>query len=385
MKSKSKVALVRCNSYEIHHVTQAVTRAVDLLGGIGLFINPGQKVLIKPNMLSPHSPEKAVTTHPVFVQAVAELVKSSGGIPSVGDSPGFYKFSRVAEISGIGEAVRKSGARLAPFDKEQEISTAEGCLMKSLVVASEVTNADAIISLPKFKTHGLTCITAAIKNLFGCMPGLKKAEMHFRFSDDNRFSHMLADIALSLPARLHILDAVVGMDGNGPGAGDPFRIGLIIAGADPVAVDSTACRIVGIDPLTLPMIRIASERGVGNATEERIEILGEDLQKVRVSGFRYNPPAGAGRLLPIPEFLSRGFKNWIVRKPRFLQAICTKCGACVQICPARPKALRMEKGRVIINDRNCIRCYCCSEICPSKAIVLKRGPGAGILSKLLKL
>ncbi|MCX6355323.1 MAG: DUF362 domain-containing protein [Candidatus Aureabacteria bacterium] len=385
MTTKSKVALVRCNSYEIHHVTQAVTRAVDLLGGINLFIMPGQKVLIKPNMLSPHPPEKAVTTHPALVQAVAELVKSSGGIPSVGDSPGFYKFSRVAEVSGIGEAVRKAGARLVPFDREQEIPTAAGCLMKSLVVASEVTNADVIISLPKFKTHALTCITAAIKNLFGCMPGLKKAEMHFRFSDDNRFSHMLADIALSIPARLHILDAIVGMDGNGPGAGDPFRIGLVIAGADPVAVDSTACRIVGIDPLTLPMVRIAAERGVGNASEERIEIVGEDFQKVRVPGFRYNPPAGAGRLLPIPDFFSLRFKNWIVRKPRFLRAICTKCGACVQICPARPKALRMEKGRIVIDDRNCIRCYCCSEICPSKAVRLTRGFGAALLARTLKL
>ncbi len=269
--AKSIISIVRCNSYDLDSVKAALRTALELLGGVSQFVVAGQSVLIKPNMLSPHPPEKAVTTHPSVVEAVAELVRAAGGIPSIGDSPGFYKFQRVAETSGIAEAARRAGALLVPFEGEEEITTAEGCLMKNIAVARAAARADAIISLPKFKTHNLTCITAAIKNLFGYIPGLKKAEMHFRFPDIDRFSHMLADIARALPPRLHILDAVVGMDGNGPGAGDPFRIGLIIAGSDPVAVDSTICRVVGIDPLSIPMIRIASERGSGNAAVERIE------------------------------------------------------------------------------------------------------------------
>jgi uncharacterized protein (DUF362 family)/Pyruvate/2-oxoacid:ferredoxin oxidoreductase delta subunit len=383
--AKSRISIVRCPSYDPPSVKAALRTTIDLLGGMSRFVQNGQSVLIKPNMLSPHPPAKAVTTHPSLVEGVVELVRAAGGIPSVGDSPGFYKFSRVAEVSGIGEAARRAGAPLVPFEEEEEIATAKGCLMKRLVVARAAASTGGIISLPKFKTHNLTCVTAAIKNLFGCIPGLKKAEMHFRFSDVDRFSHMLADIARSLPARLHVLDAIVGMDGDGPAAGEPFRMGLIIAGADPVAVDSTACRIVGIDPLIIPMIRVASERGVGNAAEELIETAGESIERVRVSGFRYTPPGGTGPHLPIPGFLLRRLKNWIVLKPRTLHDVCTRCGACVEICPARPKALSLERGRIRIDDRACILCYCCSEICPSRAIRLRRGFAAGILAKLLKI
>jgi len=384
--AQSRISVVRCSSYDPDSVKAALTTAIELLGGISQFVITGKSVLIKPNMLSPHPPEKAVTTHPSLVEAIIALVKAAGGIPSVGDSPGFYKFSRVAEVSGIGEAGRRAGAPLVPFETEEEINTGEGCLMKKLVVAREVAKADAIISVSKFKTHGLTYITGAIKNSFGFIPGLKKAEMHFRFPSNDRFSRMLTDIGMSVPVRLHILDAIIGMDGNGPAAGDPFRIGLIIAGSDPVAVDSTACRVVGIDPMSVPMIRIGAERGLGNAGSDRIEIVGEDLAGVRVGGFRSVPHgAEAGRLLPIPESTARHIKNWIVLKPRFLHDVCTRCGACVEVCPARPKALSLEGGRIRINDRACILCYCCNEICPSRAIRLRRGFAAAALAKLLKI
>jgi uncharacterized protein (DUF362 family)/Pyruvate/2-oxoacid:ferredoxin oxidoreductase delta subunit len=337
-------------------------------------------------MLSPNPPEKAVTTHPAVVAAAAVIVKSAGAIPAIGDSPSFYAFSRVAEESGIREAAVETGTPLVSFDEEVEIDTPQGCRMRKLVVARAATRADAVISLPKFKTHNLTCVTAAIKNTFGCIPGLKKAEMHLRFSTIERFSRMLAEIVLSLPSRLYILDAVIGMDGNGPGAGDPFRLNLIIAGMDAVAVDSTACRVVGIDPMKLPMIRAAEECGVGNAAEDNIEITGEPLADVRVPGFRYTPPGlGAGNLFPIPEFAARRFKSWFLLRPRFLHGVCTRCGSCIAMCPARPKALSMKDGRVAIDDRACIRCYCCSEICTSRAVILRRGPAAGALARLLGL
>jgi uncharacterized protein (DUF362 family)/Pyruvate/2-oxoacid:ferredoxin oxidoreductase delta subunit len=384
--TKSSISIVRCYSYDPTFVKAALKMAIDLLGGVSQFVGTGQSVLIKPNMLSPHPPGRAVTTHPSLIEAVVELVRSAGGTPSVGDSPGFYKFSRVAEVSGIGEAATRAGALLVPFDDEEEIVTAKGCLLKRLVVAREVARADEIISVSKFKTHGLTYITGAIKNLFGVVPGLKKAEMHFRFPDNQRFSRMLVDICRSVPVKLHVVDAIMGMDGNGPNSGEPFPIGLIVAGVDPVAVDSTLCRIVGIDPLSIPMIRIGAERGLGNVDMDLIEIIGEDLADVRVPGFRAVPHgAEPGRLLPIPEPIARRIKNWIVLKPRFLHNVCTRCGACVEVCPARPKALSLERGRIRINDRACILCYCCNEICPSRAIRLKRGFAASLLAKLLKI
>ncbi len=383
--SPSKVALVKCDSYEQYAIKKSVAKAVELLGGIGRFITANQNVLIKPNMLSPQPPERAITTHPAVVEAVIDLVKSAGAIVSIGDSPGFYKFSSSAKVSGISQVADRTGVKLTPFDKEEQIATAEGCFMKRLTVARAAVKADAIISTPKFKTHNLTYITGAIKNLFGCIPGLKKSEMHFRFPDNEQFSRMLVDIALSVPVRLHIVDAVVGMDGNGPSAGDPFKIGLIIAGTDPVAVDSVACRVVGIDPSTIPMIRIGEECKLGVAAEDGIEIVGEPLESARVKGFRnIRKRTESGRLLPLPQPLLKRIQRWIVRRPRINHNLCTLCGACMEICPARPKALSIRHGRVAINDERCILCYCCNEICPSRAVNLKRGFAAALMAKLLR-
>lgn len=384
--TRSRIAVVKCSSYDAGSVQAALHKAVGLLGGMPRFFSAGASVLIKPNMLSPDPPEKAITTHPSLVRAVAELVSSSGGTPSIGDSPGFYSFKRVAAASGIAKAAEEAGASLAPFVEGTEISTAKNCLLKKIVVARAVAGSDAIISLPKFKTHSLTYITGAVKNLLGCIPGLKKAEMHFRFPDNERFSRLLVDICLSIPVKLHILDAVIGMDGDGPNAGNPFPIGLIMAGADPVALDSAACRVAGIDPLTIPMLRIGQECGLGHASEEGIEIVGESIDNVRVDGFKaILTGAGAGRLLPLPEAVMRHIRRWMVKRPRIMRKACTRCGACVEVCPAKPKALTMEKRGVAVDDGACILCYCCAEMCPSKAITLKRGLAAGILAKLLKI
>ncbi|MEJ2744199.1 MAG: DUF362 domain-containing protein [bacterium] len=384
--ARSRIAVVKCSSYEAESVKEALHKSVGLLGGTSQFFGAGASVLIKPNILSPDPPEKAITTHPSLVKAVAELVSSAGGTPSIGDSPGFYSFKRAAATSGIAKAVKEAGANLSPFEEGIEIATAENCLLKKIVVAKTVAGSDAIISIPKFKTHTLTYITAAVKNLLGCIPGLKKAEMHFRFPDNERFSRLLVDICLSIPVKLHILDAVIGMDGDGPNAGNPFAMGLIMAGTDPVALDSTACRIVGIDPMTIPMLRIGEECGLGHASEEGIEIVGESIDDVRVDGFKaVLPGADVGRLLPLPEAVLRCIRKWVVKRPRIVRETCTRCGACVEVCPAKPKALTMEKGVVTIDDGACILCYCCAEMCPSKAIVLKRGFAAGIVARLLKL
>ena len=384
--TKSKISVVRCSSYDPAAVTAALRKAIELLGGMSQFFSAGASVLIKPNMLSPDPPERAITTHPALVKAVAELVSSSGGTPSIGDSPGFYTFRRVAAASGIARAAEEAGAALTPFETGVEIATAERYLMKKIVVARQVAGSDAIISIPKFKTHSLTYITAAVKNLLGCIPGLKKAEMHFRFPDNERFSRMLVDICLSIPVKLHILDAVVGMDGDGPNAGNPFPMGLIMAGADPVALDSVACRVVGIDPMTIPMLRIGEACGLGHASEEGIEIVGESINDVKVDGFKaVLPGADVGRLLPLPQAVLRYIRRWVVKRPRISRGICTSCGACVEVCPAQPKALTMEKGGVAINDRACILCYCCAEMCAFRAINLKRGFAAGLVARLLKL
>jgi ferredoxin len=163
-------------------------------------------------------------------------------------------------------------------------------------------------------------------------------------------------------------------------------MGLIIAGMDPVAVDSTACRVIGIDPLSIPMIKTGVRCRLGVADESSIDIVGESLGSVSVPGFRPTPKGfEPGHLLPIPPSLFSAFKNWIIRRPRFNHGACTRCGACVKICPAKPKALTIKDGRIVINDHDCILCYCCYEVCPSAAITLKRGFAASLLAMLLKI
>lgn len=381
MNSMSVVAVARCASYDAGEVRAAVGRALDLLGGMGRFVVPGAGLLLKPNMLAPQPPEKAVTTHPAIVAAAASLAREAGASPRIGDSPGFHSFAKAAAASGIAAMAAAGRIPLVPFDDGEEIRTPPGGLVSSFVVSRAAARAPAIVSLPKFKTHNLTGITASVKNLFGCIPGLRKAEFHCRFPDADRFAAMLVDLAFALPARLHILDAVVAMDGDGPGAGDPFPLGLVIAGGDPVAVDSTACRAAGIDPLSIPMLRIAAERGLGTARADGIEIRGDT--PAATPGFRA-PAAGGGKgpaILPDP--VARAVKGWFARRPRVDRGLCTLCGACAGVCPARPKAISIRGGRVAIDDRRCILCYCCSEICPSRAIRLRRGRGAGLLARAL--
>lgn len=385
MAQRSRVAVVRCRSYDGAAIRPALGRAVELLGGMDRFVVPGRAVLLKPNILAPHPPEKAVTTHPAVVEAAIRLARDAGAAPEVGDSPGFHPLGKSAAASGIAAAAAAAGVPLVAFDDGVEIETPEGCTVKRFVVAGAVRRASAMLSLPKFKTHGLTGISAAVKNLFGCIPGLRKAELHCRFPDPEPFARMLVDLAFTVPARLHLLDAVVAMDGNGPAAGDPFPLGLLIAGEDPVAVDSTACRAAGIDPQRIPLVRIAAERGLGNAREEEIEILGERIETVRVRGFRLVPPGGGAGAHRLSAFAGRAVKRWFARRPRILHRACTRCGACVAVCPPRPKALSLEGGRVRVDDRRCIRCYCCSEVCPSRAVRLRRGFGAGPVARMLKL
>jgi ferredoxin len=182
------------------------------------------------------------------------------------------------------------------------------------------------------------------------------------------------------------MDAIVGMDGNGPNGGDPFPMNVIVAGTDPIAVDSTMCRIVGIDPRTVPMLRIGEACGLGTTQENAITVVGAALDDVRTDGFRaLTPQSEVGRLLPLPRFLSSVFQRWIVRRPRIIHHACTRCKTCVKVCPAQPKALAFKNGKVLVNDSSCILCYCCHEMCPSRAIALKRGFAASLLTRMLRI
>ncbi len=364
----AEVSIVRCPDYGQKTVMSSVRRAVDLVGGINAFVNPGERVLLKPNLLKARPPEAAVTTHPEVVRAVIRLVHEAGAQAMVGDSPGIGDPRRVCERSGILAVIEQEGAVLADFD--EAVTVKNTGRFQRFEVARAAIEADAIINLPKFKTHGMTILTGAVKNLFGCIPGKRKVQWHLSTGVDHAsFMGMLVELAGLLRPRLTVMDAVVGMEGNGPGSGDPRTIGVIMAGQDPVAVDVVCGEIVGVAPDVLPVVRAAFAAGFGESRLENIRIRGESLSEVQVRHFRLPPREHLE--WKMPEWARRTLKDALTTRPVIDNHACIRCGICQSHCPR--KAIADIDNKLVINYRNCIRCFCCQEFCPSGAITVGKG------------
>jgi uncharacterized protein (DUF362 family)/Pyruvate/2-oxoacid:ferredoxin oxidoreductase delta subunit len=367
-ESKTKIAAIRCDDYREEHVAEAVRRCVDLFGGIRSLVRPRERVLIKPNLLKASPPDRAVTTHPEVVRAVIRLVHEAGAEALVGDSPGIGDLRKVAERSGILAVVQQEGAVLTEFD--DAVTVKSNGRFQRFEISRVAAEADAIINLPKFKTHGMTTLTGAVKNLFGCIPGKRKVQWHFNTGvDHGSFMRMLVELAALLKPRFTIMDCIVGMEGNGPGSGDPCTMGVLLAGRDPVAVDSVAGRLVGVHPEMLPVIKAAAAAGTGETRAENIQIIGDELSTLMVSGYRLPP-----REHPewrIPEFLRKRLKEALTTRPVIDHGRCIRCGICQKDCPQQ--AIAEHEHMLAIDYRICIRCFCCQEFCPQGAISVGRG------------
>ncbi|MFA5074012.1 MAG: DUF362 domain-containing protein [Nitrospirota bacterium] len=364
----SSVSIVRCQEYDRDLTMSAVRKAVESLGGMQAFIRPGERVLIKPNLLKANRPEQAVTTHPEVVRSVIRLVQETGGIALVGDSPGFGNLETVCERSGILDVIRDEGVSLVSFD--EAVALKNNGQFHRFEVAKVATEVDAIINLPKFKTHGMTVLTGAVKNMFGCVPGKRKVQWHFNAGvNHNLFMRMILELYMLLKPRLSIMDAIVGMEGNGPGSGKPRSIGLVLASEDAVALDAVCGRIAGIMPEKLPLLKAASEAGIGETQVERIRVLGEQLSNLVLKQFRL--PGYTPTEWPLPEWLRRALKHAFTTKPVIRHELCSQCGICKSHCPQH--AFMQEDGRLTIRYRDCIRCFCCQELCPQGAIAVGKG------------
>lgn len=362
------VSITRCAAYDRERTFSAVKRAVDLLGGIRSFVKPGDRVLLKPNLLKARPPEAAVTTHPEIVRAVIRLVREAGGDPWVADSPGIGDLRRVCDRAGVLTVIREEGARLAETD--------DAVLLKNrgrfqrFEIARWAHDADVIINLPKLKTHGMTILTGAVKNLFGCIPGKRKVQWHFNTGvNHDLFMRMLVELSALIGPRLTIMDAVVGMDGNGPGSGDPRPIGVVLAGPDPVAVDAVSSTLVGVASHAVPVLRAALAAGIGETRLDRIAVVGEALADVTVRQFRLPPHSHLE--WRIPEWARSSLKSALTAKPVIHHALCIRCGVCQAHCPQ--KAIKTSGSRLVIHERDCIRCFCCQEFCPEGAITVGKG------------
>ncbi|MEI0606089.1 DUF362 domain-containing protein [Brachyspira pulli] len=373
----SKVAVIKCENYNLEEVKNSINKAIDLLGGIDSFVKENDKVLLKPNLLAAESADRSVTTHPVIFEAVVSILQEKNAKVSYGDSPGVGKGNNVALKAGIDEVANRLNVSYADFEEPVGVSYEDGIQEKSFTISKPIQEADVIISLPKLKSHALTTMTGAVKNQFGCIPGFRKAEYHLKLPDFEDFSTMLLDLNKLVNPKLYIMDAILAMEGNGPRNGSPRKINAIIVSNDAVALDYIASQIISFDYNTIPTLKMGFKHGFSN--KDDIEVLGDGIESVKVTDFK-KPHKGVGigrSLMKLSKFpiIKRLFAT-IIPKPVIDKSKCVKCGVCVKVCPVTPLALNFDKkGKNYPPEyyyKNCISCYCCQELCPHKAITLKR-------------
>lgn len=372
----SKVALIRCESYESAEVSEAVARGLDLLGGVETFVREqGEHLLLKPNLLVGTAPDNCVTTHPEVFRAVASYLGSAGAHLAYGDSPGFGNPEGVARRAGLAEVADELGIPFADFSDGKQVPFPEGDLIKTWFIANGALEADAIVSLPKMKTHGLSRVTGAVKNQFGCVPGMRKGEFHARMSDVNRFSRMLVDLNRLLAPRLYVMDGIVAMEGNGPRSGDPRPMNVLLLSTDPVALDATMCHLMQLDISLVDTVIVGQEFGLGS--HEDIEYVGDSLESFVAEDYVVNRSARS--TTESMNGRASGFmRRYVVPKPYIVHDRCTACGTCVRVCPVDPKAVDWTSDDEAGTKRPpahdyalCIRCYCCQELCPERAIEVR--------------
>lgn len=377
---RAAVAAVGCDRYEANLVFEAVGRGLSLLGGAASFVRPGETVLLKPNLLAGAAPSKVVTTHPDVFSAVARHFQAAGAQLRYGDSPGVGRPEHAARLSKVAEAAERLGVATADFSTGVPVSFPGGQLIKQFTLAAGALDVDGIVSLPKLKSHGLTRMTGAVKNQFGCVPGLLKGEFHARLPELSSFAQMLVDLTRLLAPRLYVMDAIEAMEGNGPRSGSPRALKVLLFSRDPVALDTAACSLMGLDPLLVTTIEWGERMGLGST---QVQWLGDAPDPFRAPDFRINrdkkPIIGS-----MPGWPAGLLRRYVASRPAIAPERCTRCGTCVRACPLQPKAVDFHKGadKPPVYDYNaCIRCFCCQEMCPDHAIAIHKTP----LGRLLRL
>lgn len=360
-----RVAIRKLNEISVEEIKTRVKELFDLLGGVERFISPGDKVLIKPNLLSPSKIEEARITDPRVIEAIVEMVHPIASEVWIGDSSGIStkngteRAMKSIELDKLPE--RYPRLRLRNFDEEGtktvEISLGRRGRLR-VTMAEAVFEANKIINVPKLKTHNFTVMTCAVKNTFGCLPGSQKARVHAEAKDPESFAHALIDIHLKVNPVLSIVDATLSMEGEGPSWGKPKETRLIFGGESSFAVDIVASKIMGLRGERVPTIKVADEKGLN---PRAIDIVGEELSKV---SFDFDLPKSLFFARALPSFIWRGLTPRI----RMDENRCVRCGICARNCPVQ--AIRLDPYPKV--DRmKCILCFCCHELCPAGAVEIQ--------------
>lgn len=374
-----KVALVPCSDYK--NAPEAVAAAIDLIGGVDGILSKEEKLLLKPNFLAKCPPEKACTTHPEVFRGVAEYLQAHGySNLFYGDSPGHGDTAAIAAECGVGAVAAELSIPLGDFTAGEAKTFADGITEKEFILCNGVLAADGIVNICKMKTHMLERITGAQKNIFGCVFGLNKGAAHVKHPNATEFAKMLADLNNFIKPRLHVMDGVMAMEGNGPQSGTPKAMNVILASTDAIALDTVFASLVYLDPALVPTNVIGAARGVGVTDIAKIQVVTPDgvltvpeaQEKYGDKEFNvYRDKEDKGEV----SYL-RLFKKLIRRRPKIKKDLCVACGICVKSCPVEGSALRFKKkGKPPVYDYDkCIGCYCCQEMCPKKAIYAYQNP-----------
>ena len=378
----NKVIFTPCNSYQATDIQPATRQLFQELGSLEKYIKPGQKVLLKANLLMKKTPDTGVTTHPALVEAIVNQIQDIGAQVIIADSPGgpFNKnwLKGIYRETGMEAMANKTGAQLNWNFQHQDFSFPEGNILKQITLAKIIKEVDVIISIAKLKTHGFTIYTGAVKNLLGTVPGLLKADYHLRMSDIRNFSDMLVDIAEYVKPKISIMDAVIAMEGAGPSSGDLKQVGLLAASTNAHALDLACCHLIGLAPDRVFTLQKAIERNLVSKNFQDLNIQGIDRENLKPIPFKV-PASSRSRHVPVPlpAVIDRYFYNILRPSPYFIHDKCVGCGVCARNCP--PKCIEMIKKRPYADLSICIRCFCCQELCPYHAVEIKRGR----LSRLL--
>ena len=352
-----KVALVKCSSYEQKKVDKAIRKSIEL---IGFKFKKGMKVLIKPNIVGVFPKNQiATTTHPSIIEAICKILKEHNCKIFIGESS-FTNPEASFKKSGIAKIAKKYGKQII-FEQEKlyTINDPKAKILKRFQIAKIIKEVDLIIDVPKLKTHTLTKYTGAIKNLYGTIPGGLKQRLHNKAHGERKFSKLLVDIYQNIKPQLAIMDAVIGMEGEGPTSGTSKKSNLIIASKSPIALDIAATKIIGYKPKQIQMIKESIKRKL--YPNYNINIVGlKNLPKLNFKKPTSQQQGKARKLI----------RNLFAEKPIICDTKkCIQCGMCAKHCPVQAITLTPYPT---IDKKKCIKCFCCIEICPQNAMELKK-------------
>ena len=380
----SKVVLTKCENYNFDIVLDRVKYVLDQLGGINNLIKENQKVFIKLNCVGPFDPSMGITTHPEFVRAVIRLVKQRTPNILIGDNPATKDIIYTLKKCGLYNIIQEEGITVFNGQVSAFIENPTSNNYSKFEVSKEIIDADVLINLPKLKTHSLTYVTCAQKNLFGFIYGLSKAAWHVRANNPLEFCDALNDLYGAIlnefenKQMIHLCDGIIGLEGEGPSTGgNSIEAKVILASLDAISLDRIAVEVMGLDYSKYILNIIASKRSYGIGNLEDITILGDSLETFKDLKFKepVNPLSIFGLRLLRYKFI----RNLILEHPVIDTNLCIKCRECVKICPPKTMVIKKNSYPGLTNNQ-CIRCWCCAEVCPQNAIKKSKRPLIGRLA-----